>query len=250
MIRTLCPKYFSQNTCRTNIMSAELLRNDLQHRFDDERRKMNSQDDPPSTSLLIVRDPFERLVSCYLDKIVKRKPGFEAIIVQILSLYRPILSEVVPFKDVLLWNAAHERDEKKKIWTHHGVTNPYHSHPTFSEFISFITSGHYNDHWMPIFHNCQPCFHRYDYIVKLEHFDEEFSWFIKEKQLNIAYNPYTKKKSSSRSKVIELFTTLSDTRVVAFHDIFKGDCELFDYDCKETMADIRAQRLKQFREQL
>ena len=79
--------------------------------------------------------------------------------------------------------------------------------------------------------------------MKLEHFDEEFSTLISEKQLEIEFKLYRKNRSSSQSKVIELFSTLSETQLKAFHDIYQADCQLFEYDCEKTMKNIRTHRV-------
>ena len=89
------------------------------------------------SSFLIVREPFERLVSVYSDKINQ-------------SIKHPFYSEM--------------RCEMT-------LQSPPESHlclPTFSEFIDYILDGNSNEHWEAHSNFCTPCLINYKYILHFE----------------------------------------------------------------------------------
>merc|ERR1719410_772924 len=100
-------------------------------------------------SFIVVQDPFERLVSAYLDKISKKYT-----------------------RDSVEWESfgvvqEYIRDNIRKE-TREGLV------PTFAEFAEYITeevtelNPRINNHWKPIYYNCAPCIEKYNIIMKME----------------------------------------------------------------------------------
>ena len=93
-------------------------------------------------SFIVVRDPFERLVSAFLDKISKR--------------YTPESREWETFGEIQVHIREHYRRTQRE-----GLI------PTFPEFAEFVTknttvlSPKINNHWKPIYYNCAPCIEKY-----------------------------------------------------------------------------------------
>ncbi|KZC14786.1 Carbohydrate sulfotransferase 12 [Dufourea novaeangliae] len=104
---------------------------------------------------LIVRHPFERLVSAYRDKL----------------------------------EHIQGRDYYYKRFGRH-IAHKYHKYrqpnetkiePTFTEFLRFIIEEKYFDeHWAPFVDTCEPCLIKYNYILKFDTFDRDQQFLIQE----------------------------------------------------------------------
>ena len=87
-----------------------------------------------SYKFFFVRHPFERLVSCFVDKF---ETGSKAD-----YMFRT-------------FNPA--------------IINSKSQRPTFQEFIQYLLRtpiSEYNDHWLPYWMHCQVCTQNYDFIGK------------------------------------------------------------------------------------
>jgi len=99
------------------------------------------------TKFLIVRDPMERIVSAYIDKLEKYSKFFERI------------GQVRRIRDMY-------RDEDMGSADGKGAS--------FKEFAHYLVdtartgSEELNDHWDTFNNLCQPCLARYDFIGKFE----------------------------------------------------------------------------------
>lgn len=92
---------------------------------------------------IVVRHPFDRLVSAYRDKFIKRQDEFLEDAVRIRILFRPRFSnkqDYVTFEEFIRY----------VVLT--GTTEPFKQ----------------NQHWATYQDLCQPCFVKYDYIGKME----------------------------------------------------------------------------------
>lgn len=106
-------------------------------------------------TFLIVRHPFERLVSAYRDKL----------------------------------EHIEGRDYYYKRFGRH-ITHKYHKfrkpnetklEPTFTEFLRFIVEEKYFDeHWAPFVDTCEPCLIKYNYILKFDTFERDQKFLIQE----------------------------------------------------------------------
>ena len=92
---------------------------------------------------IIVRHPFDRLVSAWRDKVVENKG--HAIRIRAAS-------------------------GLKRIKTAKENTKTYSS-VEFSEFFKYATEKNplnFNRHWLSLYHHCHPCHFRYDFVAKVE----------------------------------------------------------------------------------
>ncbi|KAK3095285.1 hypothetical protein FSP39_012778 [Pinctada imbricata] len=116
-----------------------------------------------STKFLFVREPYERLLSGYVDK-----------------LYAP---------NTAYWNfigryiVKNFREDASNVSLHCGHD------VTFSEFVEyFIYSQNVNEHrdahFVPSFEHCRPCEIEYDYVGKLETFKEDTFYMLKKHNLD------------------------------------------------------------------
>ena len=129
-------------------------------------KNLNKQFMPVSLKFLVVRHPFERVISAYMDKLadytrdLKYRGGYYYAMygADIVAKYRQKYQEKFPKNPLFM------RKE-----------------PSFVEFIEFLIEtpvSKYDEHWKPQFILCPPCHFKFDVIVKMETFDRDTKFFI------------------------------------------------------------------------
>ena len=114
---------------------------------------------PVSLKFLVVRHPFERVMSAYMDKLedyqrdLKFRGGYYYAMygADIVAKFRHKYQEKFPKNPLFM---------KKE--------------PSFVEFAEFLIETpvtKYDEHWKPHFILCPPCHFKFDVIVKMETFD-------------------------------------------------------------------------------
>lgn len=108
-------------------------------------------------SFLIAREPFERLISGYRNKL----EGFHN------QFYKPLANYIVD---------KYRSEEDKIRLPNKG--------PTFKEFIQFLIKSHrnnetFNEHWSPIYQFCTPCTVNFTIIAKVETFERDSNFVIR-----------------------------------------------------------------------
>ncbi|XP_045196764.2 carbohydrate sulfotransferase 12-like [Mercenaria mercenaria] len=108
-----------------------------------------------ATSLIVVRDPYTKLFSAYVDK-----------------LYHP---------NYLFWKITGEQIAKM---TKNKISIVCGNDISFSSFIKYIISRtqgegmNLNPHFTPLYMHCHPCKAKYDFIMKFENFKEDLYYII------------------------------------------------------------------------
>jgi len=214
-------------------------------------------DSPNHKSLLIVRNPFDRLVSAYRDKLEHSHPKgsddspFDNLSRNMARTYRQKAIGVLG-KDYF---EAPNFGAELPVQSPNERTNS--SLASFWEFVQHLIHTDpraYNIHWKPISIHCQLCSSlvKYNYIMKLEsrRFEEplliEEMGFAKELSVNSKEsgkrpNSNAFKKMSQADVTLAYFKRISVKDRKALYDIFKYDFELFDYKPHpEILADFLA----------
>ena len=162
--------------------------------------------------VLVVRNPYQRLLSAYMDLIKENAPHFKQISNQIANRYR-------------------------------GTSSGIERAATFGEFIEHVLHEYesntvrrgIDDHWTPIHQLCHPCEIRYDYIIKLEHHDDDVYVFMK----NFFNDTFTMDEvfdrnagpHSDRNETdIKLYYTIEQKKLQKLGEFLDFDCRLFEYD--------------------
>ncbi|XP_055528656.1 carbohydrate sulfotransferase 11 isoform X2 [Wyeomyia smithii] len=170
-----------------------------------------------SISFLIVRHPFERLVSAYKDKIQYALPNshHHKLGVRIIQKYRKVI--------------------KGQPWN----TQKY---PTFPEFVNYLLDevrhphAEIDMHWIPVTYFCTPCFFHYDVIAKFETLQEDQSYLISVAKLGDIVKPQWKnagKGAHTNEVVLKLFATLDENQLRGLYEYYRYDFELFGYSAEE-----------------
>ena len=159
---------------------------------------------------VIVREPMERLASCYYDKIlVNSAPGLQK------------------FKLAI----------KKKSDSRNN--NVEESEVSFTEFLQVLVLGNrgnvtnFGRHWLPYYKLCTPCSISYDYIGRLENFSE--FWNSSGLQSLAPLTWKNKKMSNETYNYKAILQTVPRSILVKVYQRIKLDYELFDYDFNKVL---------------
>lgn len=114
--------------------------------------------------------------------------------------------------------------------------------PTFSEFVQWILDdGYKNPYTAPYYERCAPCFIDYS-ILRLEKLYEESDHLftvIKKSYLNFDFSMSFNDNRYTENCILKYYKTLlGDDLHQLYEQLFKVDCELFSYPCKETVSFI------------
>ena len=192
-----------------------------------------------TTRLIIVRNPFDRLVSAFRDKL-ERKPtrGYlEKELKEIVRLYRPEYLERFGAGSLSQANnyGAIVPVEKGKLVRTANL-------PTFWEFIQWFLrnhKSHANEHWCPMIDYCSVCSMNYNYILKFEHYAEENFEFMQSVHLDqylpedndfhrVVNGNHGQYKSSTEITKL-YFEVLSNEEILKLFEIYQNDFKLFGY---------------------
>ena len=157
---------------------------------------------------VFVREPFERLLSAYLDKFHGGDPTFHNSFGRgIIKTYRP-------------------------------GGNPEHKNITFDEFLNYVINigkGYWNEHWQTYDKLCHPCGIQYDFIGRFENLEEEASFVLSgiRRKSGVLF-PHVQP-SSTLSKLSFYFLQIPRERLDKVLRIFSGDSEMFGYDLPKSV---------------
>ncbi|XP_016923548.2 carbohydrate sulfotransferase 11 [Drosophila suzukii] len=177
---------------------------------------------PSALSFLFVRDPFERILSAYRNKLEGNKNTF----------YKALGTKIV------------HRYRKRSLggpWPRCG--------PTFEEFVRFLIAEHaagkrFDEHWAPVYSFCTPCSVNFTIIGKTETFQRDSEFIIRQAGLEslllgLGKLPQRKQRKignqarsgvKSEALVERYFADLDRSTLDQLLKIYRIDFELFDYD--------------------
>ncbi|GAB0089549.1 Carbohydrate sulfotransferase [Sergentomyia squamirostris] len=160
-----------------------------------------------SVSLIIVRHPFERLLSAYRDKM--QNPETD-------SPYKALSKYIV-----------------KKFRKGNDSYSP--EMPTFSEFVNYILKEDHAHHelcvhWRPIVDLCTPCQVNFNVIAKFETLDEDQKYILETANISDIISEQWRNVGKPMKRTIEEFyNELSEQQVSELFELYKSDFEIFDY---------------------
>jgi len=190
-------------------------------------KNLNKQFMPVSLKFLVVRHPFERVISAYMDKMedyardLKYRGGYYYAMygADIVAKYRKKYQEKFPKNSLFI------RKE-----------------PSFVEFVEFLIEtpvNNYDEHWKPQFILCPPCHFKFDVVVKMETFDRDTDFILSQRNLQGLVSLSKKhastgeKKSKTVSPAERLFSQVSKKMVQALYEKYRIDFEMFEYGISE-----------------
>ncbi|XP_034100413.1 carbohydrate sulfotransferase 11 [Drosophila albomicans] len=175
---------------------------------------------PSALSFLFVRDPFERILSAYRNKLEGNRNSF----------YKALGTKIVH---------RFRRRSMGGPWPRCG--------PTFEEFVRFLIKEHkagrrFDEHWAPVYSFCTPCSVNFSIIGKTETFQRDSEFIIRQaglESLLLGKLPRRKLRKignlarsgiKSEALVERYFADLDRTTLDQLLKIYRIDFELFDYD--------------------
>ncbi|XP_015609470.1 carbohydrate sulfotransferase 11 isoform X2 [Cephus cinctus] len=169
-------------------------------------KKMNK-----TKKFLIVRHPFERLLSAYRDKLEYmegREYYYERFGYHIRQSYR--------------------KDKRDDSWGK--------QEPTFEEFLQFVAEERqFDEHWMPYYNACRPCGINYEYILKFETLQRDQNFFIQENGLanwlsTVENVENTNPRGPTTSVIVKkYFKNIHKSVLENIYKIYEMDFKLFSY---------------------
>ncbi|CAL4068496.1 unnamed protein product, partial [Meganyctiphanes norvegica] len=193
-----------------------------------------------TTRFMIVRHPFERLLSCYRDKFEGAKKDYYYVKYgqKMVRMYRNVYVTREE-KEAMLNEIEHLVVSHKKLYL---PNNPYASPPgpTFSEFVSYITTVRHDDeHWRPMHQHCSPCNINYNFIIRFENLQTESYNFIeylnRTEQIKPRWDNPTKGGVTTTAVACSYFSQLTSEMVDKLVDKYRKDFELFQYSPSDYM---------------
>ncbi|XP_071455462.1 carbohydrate sulfotransferase 11-like [Hetaerina americana] len=207
---------------------------------------------PHSLSFLIVRDPFERLLSAYRNKI----EGFRH------KYYRKMAKDIIT-----KFRKSHPASTAMQRGT---ITE---KSPTFSEFVSWVIASAregatgsqggsqgiagFDEHWAPYFRFCTPCAVNFTVVAKMETLARDEAYIIGKAGIASAlgltdqkgeWEQEWKKRGRPREAVNaaiggrtdevlpKYFKTLTRQQLNDLYDIYHIDFQMFGYDASKYFA--------------
>lgn len=196
----------------------------------------DSVNTPGVISLLVVREPFIRLLSAYRDKLENITPPY----------YRKLARAIV----------AANREKATKIF---GPIKSYG--PTFYEFIAFLIDKYktedqafaFDEHWTPYYQFCSPCALNFSVIAKVETLSRDSGFVIQQLGLGEVLGRRVKdrrtrlrtvmNKSRDGKNTIALlkyyYSQLDEKMLSNLLKIYGLDFEMFGYDAKVYSSYVR-----------
>ncbi|XP_068142958.1 carbohydrate sulfotransferase 11 isoform X1 [Drosophila tropicalis] len=177
-----------------------------------------------SLTFIIARNPFERLLSAYRDKMVFALP--------------------YSFHDKLGRSIVRNYRKKPSLAARSSNTK----YPSFPEFVNWLLDqvkrGSFIDmHFVAATSFCTPCLIKFDMILKFESLTEDQLYLIEKTGLKRVIAPVWRNMGKGGRKTHELqqqfYAQLTRQEMLELYEYYKYDFELFDYDIQEYLQVAR-----------
>ncbi|XP_037068282.1 carbohydrate sulfotransferase 11-like [Pollicipes pollicipes] len=213
--------------------------------FDGARQALND-----SYLFLVVRHPFERILSAYRDKLENIRVGLEHGTEHFYQKYGRRIVEKYRHGAVA---------PRAKHWDTFGVLKevvkrvafrsgdgddesvpPLGIEPTFAEFVQYLIdtdlANYSDDHWIPYYLYCTPCSVRYHAVAKFETLREDQEYVLKrgavDHLIHAKWRHMTKGKPT-KAVAESYFSTITRDQVEKLYAKYEFDFELFQYSPEE-----------------
>lgn len=161
------------------------------------------------TSFIIVRDPFERLLSAYRDKLESHKQSY----------YKSLRCKIHG-------NFSYKKSGKSDC------------NPSFPEFVDYLVDenlkgNHPNEHWAPYNKFCSPCQVQFDYILHFETLAQDEAFLINAVDgLSSVLTPFKLHSSNTNYEKVtqSYFRLLTREQLEKLYHIYEKDFKIFNYN--------------------
>jgi len=218
---------------------------------------------------VIVRDPLERLVSCYTDKMVTNTHWSLA---NLRKTVKQRAQTIRNRREKKISNLEHQNkrspDMAGMFWSSGSVLNSPLNFtngtknsktvkspktvtiqpkpediPSFSDFLEFVLSTDllgtgFSSHWVPYWRQCTPCHFDYSVIAKLETGEDDLTWIWKRAKIDIETPIPWENKSKSEKRLAELsdfYSGVPRSLLLRVYFRYRLDYEMFGYDINSAL---------------
>jgi dermatan 4-sulfotransferase 1 len=159
---------------------------------------------------LFVRQPLDRILSAYRNKFQEKNVQFE-----------------------LLFGREIVRKYRKP-----SVTSNRKGHVTFQEFVRYLIDKEnplqqMNEHWMPMYELCQPCYMNYDFVGSFEDLDFDTSALLAKlhapKRVTFPKKQSFYGKHLDKKGVARFYMNLTAEEYKSLHGRYMDDFKCFSY---------------------
>lgn len=175
------------------------------------------------TKFIVVRHPFERLLSAYRNKLESDQGSalyfHQRIGKQIIRSFRP--------------NASNE-----SLQLGNDVT--------FTEFVQYLltpemsmsyqANNSYNEHWEPISSLCNPCLVKYNIIGKYETLIDDSGLVLKTLGVDWVTFPAGQRTSGTGEKLRRYYDQLPIGMIRSLYKVYEKDFKFFGYNLDEVLG--------------
>lgn len=189
---------------------------------------------PHTTKFMIVRHPLERLVSAYRDKLENLNIGQEHGVQHFYEAYGK--------KIVRKYRKVGANHTRVVLDSNPDLPPPRGIEPTFEEFVKYLTETdlvhHSDDHWMPYYLYCTPCYINYDVIAKFETVERDQKYLIQKLNLGDRISAEWKHLTKGRktSEIVKKYlSTISKEDLKRLVSKYKIDFEMYGYSVSDYL---------------
>lgn len=160
-----------------------------------------------STSFLIIRHPFTRILASYVNNIETYSSSF----------FRQLGNMII----------VKYRNSESVL-----------KYPNFDEFVRYLIDSYPywgEGLWMPVMKSCLPCLVDYKVIIKYENIFEEDLYFLRTQHLEGTLDNYANMRKLDLDDFVvdgalqEYYGQLGEEQIKSLYEIFRYDFELFGY---------------------
>ncbi|XP_063607251.1 carbohydrate sulfotransferase 12-like [Penaeus indicus] len=189
-----------------------------------------------TTKFMIVRHPFERLLSCFRDKFEygKKSYYYKRYGEKMVRRYREFPKYISEGQLGLL-----QEQVRNKVMAGLPVVlrnNPFASPvgPTFLEFVQYVVDVKFEDeHWRTYYSHCSPCLMDYDFVLRFESLYQEGKQFLeylnRTSQVQPRWDNPTSGGATNSEIVCSYYSQLPFDLMQKLADKYENDFLLFEY---------------------
>lgn len=168
----------------------------------------------------IIRHPLERLLSAYRNKL-------EARLIYEQRRHFPA--------NVQTYILSHFRRQQYQAWlsswhTYENSSQAADIHPTFQEFVQFMTLfplNEYNEHFSPFLELCHPCAIHYDFYANFKTLHYDLYALMSYLNIPPSYYPSTTSYHSTKNLMNTYFGQLSNAEKHHFYHTFHHELNFY-----------------------
>ncbi|KAI4487071.1 hypothetical protein M0802_012060 [Mischocyttarus mexicanus] len=179
--------------------------------------------------LLVVRHPFERLVSSYRDRIEDNTKYTAQAWIYTQKIYRLTRPNLFHYNKTTgnFFQQIFTRDRRLKVI------------PTFNEFVEWLlqeSPEHDDVHWDRYYTHCALCNMKYNFILKLDHYTKDQINYILSKfgiDKNDMYLPNLEESKggpTNYKRICKYFQNLTQNTILKLYERYKIDFEMYNYE--------------------